>query len=175
MILFALILAASPIADEDGHLSPAVFSFVKPGVELAQVEKALGEPFAKGPAVTPKGEVNLFVNEPILAPSKPGQKPRPVEQVLWLDYRTESSPLEFARVVVRDGKVWYAMLPPQTSERSVEKLKKRYGDRFVRTDVTRNDGHSVEVLRIWRLPQDGLAFVEAKEGITHRVVFPAEN
>lgn len=172
MIALAL-LAASAIADAKGHLSPAAFEFVKPGVTRAQVDERLGTPFVSSIGVVAKGEIDLFVDE-LPPPPKPGARRRETEPIHYYEFRTEKFPLEFARIVFRGDTVWYAQLPPKATERTRQAILERYGAAFKESVIERNQGNIARKYSVHRLPAKGLAFVEHGGKITHRVVFPAE-
>lgn len=165
-----VLLAAASFLDPKGHLSPAAFDFVEPGVTRAEVERRLGKPWVSSETVIAKGEIDLFVDQ--LPPRRPNAKPRETETVRYYEYRPEDHPLEYARIVFRGDRVWYAQLPPQTTERTPKDLLGRYGPVFVENRFERSTGDLVRKYVIHRIPDRGLAFVEHGGAITHRVVFP---
>lgn len=75
----------------------------------------------------------------------------------------------------RGDKIWYAMLPPHSGEKTREEVIAYYGDVFEEQKIHRRSGHVLSVDVILWLRRNGLAFVEKPgQGITHRIVFPAE-
>ena len=173
MIAVVLLAAAATFVDSTGHLSPAAFDFVKPGVTRAEVDKRLGAPFISSESVVTKGQIDLFVDEPPTQESS--RAPVETEDVHFYEYRPEKFPLEFVRIVFRGDAVWYAQLPPQSSERTKKDLLGRYGaDSFKLTNVERGPAHLRRTVTIYRIPQKGIAFVASGNTVTHRVVFPPE-
>jgi len=155
----------------DGHLSPAAFDFVKPGAARSEVDSRLGEPYVSSSSVVVKGEIDLFVDEMPTGPST--RAPQPTEDVHYYEYRPRAHSSEFARIVFRQDKVWYAMLPPRPSERIREQIFSRYGNVFEEERIHRRSGHILMVEVILWLEKQGLGFVEKPgRGITHRIVFP---
>jgi hypothetical protein len=162
--------------DETGHLNPAGFDFVKPGVTRAEVDKRLGKPYVSSPSVVVKGQIDLFVDEAPTEESNPQRAPQPTEDVHYYEYRPDKFGSEYARIVFRkDNKVWYAMLPPHSGEKTREEVIARYGNVFEEQKIHRRSGHILSVEVILWLRKKGLAFIEKPgQGITHRVVFPVE-
>lgn len=173
------LLAAAPLGavdDETGHLSPAAFDFVMPGVTRTEVDQRLGPPFVSSESVVAAGRIDLFVDQ---APTdEPAKKRAPVamEDVHYYEYRPEKFPSEFARIVFRhDGTVWYAMLPPKATDATVDKAHARYGKPFVKNKIQKRDGHVLSVTVVHRIPELGVGLIEVpSRGVTHRLVFPPE-
>jgi hypothetical protein len=89
--------------------------------------------------------------------------------------RPNDHPSELARIVFRQDKVWYALLPPRASEATLESARALYGRDFVTNTVRRQSGHLIFVTRIHRIPELGVGVVEwSAKGVTHRLVFPPE-
>lgn len=163
-----------PSVDATGHLSPTAFEFVVPGVRRGEVDKRLGKPYISSPSVVVRGRIDLFVDELTMQPPGKG-KPQPTEEVHYYDYRPMQHSSEFARIVFRGDKIWYAMLPPHSGERTRGEVIAYYGNVFEEQKVHRRHGHVLSVDVILWLRKKGLAFIEKPgQGITHRVVFPAE-
>jgi hypothetical protein len=161
--------------DVTGHLSPTAFQFVVPGVSRSEVDRRLGKPYMSSISVVAKGRIDLFVDEIPSEPSNPQRAPQPTEDVHYYDYRPASFVSEYARIVFRRDKVWYAMLPPQSGEKTRVEIIAHYGNVFEEDKVHRRSGHILSVDVILWLRKNGLAFVEKpSRGITHRVVFPVE-
>lgn len=80
------LLAATGAIDETGHLNPAAFDFVKPGVSRADVDQRLGTPYVSSESVVAAGRIDLFADQ---APTeKPTKKHAPVvtEDVHFYEY-----------------------------------------------------------------------------------------
>ena len=162
-------------ADANGHLSPAAFEFVVPGVRRGEVDKRLGKPYISSASVVMQGQIDLFLANAPTEQSKPQRAPQPSEDVHYYDYRPDKFPLEYARIVFRGDQIWYAMLPPLNGEKARAQIMVRYGTVFDEQKVHRRNGHILSVDVILWLRKKGLAFVEKPgRGITHRVVFPAQ-
>lgn len=167
-------VATGAVAD-DGHLDAAAFEFVKPGVARAEVNKRLGDPRVSSPLVVAADRIDLFVDDAPTEDSNLQRAPQPTEDVHYYDYQPVKFPSEYARIVFRKDKVWYAMLPPRPTESSVEKAKSRYGEDFVSTKKHKKSGHILGVFNVHRIPAQGVGLVEVPgQGITHRLVFPPE-
>jgi hypothetical protein len=163
------------LAGDDGHLSPALFDFVKPGVTRAEVDKRLGDPYVSSVSVVVADRIDLFLDEAPTEESNPQRAPQPTEGVHYYDYRPDKFPSEYARIVFRKDKVWYAMLPPKSLDTSVEQAQARYGKPFVTNKIHKADGHILSVIVVHRIPDLGVGLVEVPgRGITHRLVFPPE-
>jgi hypothetical protein len=161
-------------SDAAGHLSPAAFEFVMPGVTRREVDKRLGKPYVSSGSVVVQGRIDLFVDEPRMQPPGNG-KPQLTEEVRYYDYRPRGHASEFARIVFRGDKIWYAMLPAHSAQATRAGVIATYGNVFEEQKLHRKDGHVLTVDVILWLRKKGLAFIEKPgEGITHRVVFPAE-
>jgi hypothetical protein len=157
-----------------GHLDSAAFEFVRPGVDRAEVDRRLGEPYISSPSVVIAGEVDLFLDEITIGRRTAGT-PRPTEDVHFYDYRPAAHPGELARIVFREGRVWYALLPPRPGEATVEGARALYGRELTTTTVQRRGGHVITTTRIHRIPELGVGVVEwTGRGVTHRLVFPPE-
>jgi hypothetical protein len=166
-------LAAGPVGD-DGHLDPAAFELVVPGVSRAEVDERLGEPYLSSSAVVVAGEIDLFVDEITFGP-RSGGRPRPTEDVHFYDYRPDAHPSEFARIVFRKDRVWYALLPPRAGEATLESARALHGRDFETTTVQHGSRHVRWTTRIHRIPALGVGVVEwSQRGVTHRLVFPPE-
>jgi hypothetical protein len=161
--------------DENGHLNPAAFDFVKPGVTRAEVDKRLGNPYVSSVSVVAADRIDLFLDEAPTKASNPKRAPQPTEDVNYYDYRPDKFPSEYARIVFRKDKVWYAMLPPKSLDTSVEKAQARYGKPFVTSKIQKANGHILFVVMVHCIPDLGVGLVEVPgAGITHRLVFPPD-
>lgn len=159
--------------DATGHLSPTAFDFVVPGMARGEVDRRLGRPYISSVSVVAVGRIDLFADELVQLPGN--DKPQPTEEVRYYDYRPRQHSSEFARIVFRGERVWYAMLPTQSGARTREEVIAYYGNVFEEQKVHRRRGHILSVDVILWLRKRGLAFVEKPgQGLTHRVVFPAE-
>lgn len=177
-ILFGVLLlgatAIGPIGNDD-HLNTVAFEFIKPGVTRAEVDKRLGEPYVSSISVVIANHIDLFVDEAPSADASPAKIAQPTENVHYYEYRPDKFPSEYARIVFRKGKVWYAMLPLRPSEMSVDKAEQRYGKKFIASKLQKKAGHLLSVMNIYRLPDKGVGLVEVPgRGMTHRLVFPPE-
>ena len=160
--------------DATGHLSSTAFEFVEPGVRRGEVDKRLGKPYISSISVVAQGRIDLFLDEAPTEPSNPRRAPQPTEDVHYYDYRPDKFPSEYARIVFRKDKIWYAMLPTH-GEKTRGEVIARYGNVFEEQKVQRRSGHVLSVDVILWLRKNGLAFIEKPgQGITHRVVFPTE-
>lgn len=167
--------ASTSAVDETSHLDPAAFDFVKPGVARAEVDKRLGDPYVSSVSVVAADRIDLFLDEAPTEESNPQGAPQPTEDVHYYDYRPDKFSSEYARIVFRKDKVWYAMLPPKSLDTSVEKAQARYGKPFVTSKIHKADGHILSVIVVHRIPDLGVGLVEVPgRGITHRLVFPPE-
>lgn len=163
-----------PFADASGHLSPTAFDFVVPGVRRGEVDKRLGKPYVSSISLVAQGQIDLFLDAAPTVHSNRQHAPQPTEDVHYYDYRPDEFSSEYARIVFRNDNIWYAMLPVH-DERTRGEVIARYGNIFEEQKVQRRRGHVLSVDVILWLRKKGLAFVEKPgQGITHRVVFPAE-
>ena len=146
-----------------------------PGVARADVDRRLGEPYISSISVVAAGEIDLHPGDLPSFGRGPRRSPRPTVDVHFYEYRPAGHMFEHARIVFRDGRVWYAMLPPPQDERTRNAVVARYGNVFEEETVERRSGHVRRTEFILWARKTGLAFVERPgEGITHRVVFPPE-
>jgi hypothetical protein len=83
-------LASGPV-DDAGHLDPAAFAFVEPGVSRAEVDRRLGPPYISSPSVVAAGEIDLFIDGVSIGSSR-GRQPRQTEEVHYYDYRPDAHP-----------------------------------------------------------------------------------
>jgi hypothetical protein len=115
-----------------GHMSPAQFDFVRLGETTPQVTKTRGEPWLAYRTSIFDGEIDPFISLdepehyawPILQSRRTGKK---LVTVYGMEYRNPSYTAEYAKLVFRDRKVYYALLPTRIWERSSAGLKLRYG------------------------------------------------
>jgi hypothetical protein len=178
-----LLVAAAAIVGADGYLSPEAFEFVMPGVTRHEVDRRLGKPALSGKAEIPKGRIAPFENSIFLSDLPFGTRsrgPYETETVTSYEYSSDIRPSERATITFRGDTVWYAELPPRTSERSRVEIERRYGPGVEVTTVQKGTRHLPDWVTVYKWRSQGVAFLEGHVGvgtpraIRHRVVFPPE-
>lgn len=93
--------------------------------DVAAVRKALGAPSASFTGVIDAGTRPLHIPLTVPAPAEAGEKAPSREVVRVLRYPGVEG-LDY-QVVLKDGRVLYAVAPPQPDEKSLDAIRKKYG------------------------------------------------
>lgn len=169
--LLAALLLAAPDAAPASAPAEAWARVVAERADRDAVVKALGVPPVSYPAVVDSARPMLVVPTTIEPPAD-GAEARAAVRVYQWPSNVEGLPWQ---VVMRDGKVWWAVGPPAADERDTDAVTKKYGAGVPSTEgVLRGDVHSEwEVLSH---PAKGVAFVRkpgAKAIVARRLTAPA--
>lgn len=171
LLVAAFVLAAAPAPAAPSAAPEAWARVVADRADREAVVKALGVPPVSYPAVVDAERPMLVVPTTIEPPAEGGPARAAVRVYQWPS-DVEGLPWQ---VVMRDGKVWWAVGPPAADERDLAAVTKKYGAGAASTEgVLRGDLHSEwEVLSY---PAKGVAFVRkpgAKAIVARRLTAPA--
>lgn len=171
LLFCALLLGAGPSTPPAAAAPDAWARVVAERADREAVVKALGVPPVSYPAVVDASRPMLVVPATIEPPAE-GAPARVAVRVYQWPSDVEGLPWQ---VVMRDGKVWWAVGPPAADERDTAAITKKYGEGVASTEgVLRGDMHSEwEVLSH---PAKSVAFVRrpgAKAVVARRLTAPA--
>ena len=163
-LVTTVLLALTFLVVTRGHMSPGEFAFIRLGETTPdQVTKTRGEPWLAYETSIFDGEVNPFISmdEPehyawqVEQSRRTGKK---LVSVYVLEYRNPRFTSEYAKLVFRDGKLYYALLPTRMWERSSAGLKLRYGRKLTVQRIPVQEFDLRYTAELWSDPGLGIAY-----------------
>ncbi len=159
-VLFALIC----VVVTRGHMSPGEFAFVRLGETTPeQVINTRGEPWLAYETSIFDGELDPFISmdEPehyAWQVERSRQTGKKLVSVYVLEYRNPNYMSEYAKLVFRDGKLDYALLPTRIWERSSAGLKLRYGRKLTVQRIPVQEFDLRYTAELWSDSRIGIAY-----------------